>query len=126
MIPNNLKYTKEHEWISIEKNIATIGITKHAIEELGEIVFIEIQDPNNIKEQNDEFGTIESVKTVSSLYLPISGTYIESNKVIIKNPEIINQSPYKNGWLIKIEIKNPEELKNLMNNKEYENYLKTD
>ncbi|MFA6980999.1 MAG: glycine cleavage system protein GcvH [Ignavibacteriaceae bacterium] len=118
-IPQELKYTKEHEWISVNGNIASIGITDYAQGELGDVVFVDI-DPNlqEVK-QHANFGTIEAVKTVSELYAPCSGKVIEINKKLVDSPETVNVDPYGEGWMIKIEISNPEELTELLDEAAY-------
>jgi len=118
-IPQALKYTKEHEWISVTGNIATVGITDYAQGELGDVVFVDI-DPNlqEVK-QNSNFGTIEAVKTVSELYAPCSGKVLEINKMLTDAPETVNVDPYGEGWMIKIEITNPAELSELLDDAAY-------
>ena len=118
-IPQELKYTKEHEWISVSGNIATVGITDYAQGELGDVVFVDI-DPNlqEVK-QHSNFGTIEAVKTVSELYAPCSGKVIEINKKLADSPETVNVDPYRDGWMIKIEISNPDELTELLDDAAY-------
>jgi glycine cleavage system H protein len=125
MSPEECKYTEDHEWVAVEGGIATIGISQHAINELGEIVYVELPNENNQVYQKDEFGTVESVKTVSSLYAPITGTIVEVNTLLEKNPEILNESPYSDGWLIKIEYSDENELIDLMTYEEYSSYLET-
>lgn len=118
-IPKELKYTKEHEWISVNGNMASIGITDYAQGELGDVVFVDI-DPNlqEVK-QHSNFGTIEAVKTVSELYAPCSGKVIEINKKLVESPEDVNVDPYGEGWMIKIEISNMEELTELLDEAAY-------
>ncbi len=112
--PSNLRYTKDHEWIKTEGNIATVGITDFAQHELGDIVFVDIDTKGKPLSANDIFGTVEAVKTVSDLYLPVSGTIIEVNAQLEGSPESVNQDPYGNGWMIKMEIDNPAELDSLL------------
>ncbi len=112
--PSNLRYTKDHEWIKTEGNIATVGITDFAQHELGDIVFVDIDTKGKPLSANDIFGTVEAVKTVSDLYLPVSGTIIEVNALLEGSPESVNQDPYGNGWMIKMEIDNPAELDSLL------------
>jgi glycine cleavage system H protein len=121
--PDNLKYTKDHEWIRIEGNIGTIGITEYAQGELGDVVFVDI-DPN-LKEivSGQSFGTIEAVKTVSDLYAPCSGKLVEINKVLADSPEIVNSDPYGEGWMAKVEIKNLEELNGLLDSSSYKQLI---
>ncbi len=117
--PEKIKYTKEHEWISVEGNIGTIGVTDYAQGELGDVVFVDI-DPNLSEIKNGEtFGTIEAVKTVSDLYAPCSGKVIELNKALADSPETVNSDPYGAGWMIKIEITSPGELDNLLDVEAY-------
>ncbi|OGU54332.1 MAG: glycine cleavage system protein H [Ignavibacteria bacterium RBG_13_36_8] len=113
-IPDNLKYTKEHEWIKIDGNIGTIGITDYAQSELGDIVFIDISGDLSEITSGESFGTIEAVKTVSDLYAPCNGKIKEINSKIIDEPQVINSDPYGDGWLIKVEITNMADLKDLM------------
>ena len=120
-----VKYTEDHEWIKIDQKIGTIGISKHAVDELGEIVFVELPEINSTYNQKDEFGSIESVKTVSSLYLPVTGKIIEVNNELENNPELINNSPEENGWIVKIEIENDSETANLLSKEDYNTYLES-
>jgi len=112
--PKELKYTKDHEWVKIIDNIATVGVTDFAQSELGEIVYVELELINVSIEIGDVFGSVEAVKTVSDLYMPISGKIIEINEKLEEDPELVNTDPYGEGWMIKIEISNEEELKPLM------------
>jgi glycine cleavage system H protein len=119
-IPANLKYTKEHEWIRIENdNLAYIGVTDYAQSELGDIVYVEVETVGEILETGVVFGTVEAVKTVSDLYLPVSAQILEFNEALANTPEIVNSDPYGDGWMIKIEIKNPEESASLMDSEAY-------
>ena len=122
-IPDNLSYTKEHEWISIEDNIATVGISDYAQSELGDIVFVEMPNIDDVFDKNDVFGTIEAVKTLADLFLPISGKIIEINESLESNPELVNSSPYNDGWLVKIEVKDVAELEDLLNSEDYKNLI---
>ena len=112
--PLNLKYTKDHEWISIDGNIATVGITDFAQRELGDIVYIEVETIGETLNADDVFGTVEAVKTVSDLFLPMTGKIIEFNESLDSSPEDVNTDPYGNGWMVKIEIQNIDELDNLL------------
>ena len=112
--PDDLKYTKEHEWVRVEGNVATIGITDFAQGELGDIVFVEVDTEGDDLDKDEVFGSIEAVKTVSDLYMPLSGTITELNSTLEDEPELINNDPYGAGWLIKMEISNMEELGLLM------------
>ncbi|MEP7251178.1 MAG: glycine cleavage system protein GcvH [Ginsengibacter sp.] len=112
--PDNLKYTKDHEWVSIDGNIATIGITDHAQHELGDIVYVEIETKGKALAAEEVFGTVEAVKTVSDLFLPVSGTITEVNPLLENEPEKVNADPYGEGWMIKMKVDNPDDVKNLM------------
>jgi glycine cleavage system H protein len=119
-IPGNLYYTKDHEWISVEGEIATVGITDFAQRELGDIVFIEVETVGKQLDAGVVFGTVEAVKTVSDLYLPVSGTITELNAALANSPELVNNDPYGDGWMIKMKISKSEETKSLMDAKAYE------
>ncbi len=121
--PEDLKYTKEHTWLKIEGNLATIGISDYAQEELGEIVFVELPEIETEVEYMGEFGVVESVKTVSDLYAPINGTVVETNEDLLDTPEIVNDSPYEEGWLIKVEMSESTDLDSLMSAEEYQDYI---
>jgi len=112
--PDNLRYTKDHEWIKLEGNIATIGITDFAQRELGDIVYVEIETVGKTLMAEAVFGTVEAVKTVSDLYLPISGTINEVNPVLANSPELINTDPYNQGWMVKVTVTNPADVQGLM------------
>ena len=113
-IPVNLKYTKDHEWLKVEGGEAFIGISDHAQHELGDIVFIEVETVGETLGKGESFGTIEAVKTVSDMYMPVGGEVIEFNEALTTNPEILNQDPYEKGWVIKIKIADPSEINELM------------
>ncbi|MGE5399911.1 MAG: glycine cleavage system protein GcvH [Ignavibacteriales bacterium] len=118
-VPENLKYTKDHEWILVEGNVGTIGVTDYAQGELGDIVFVDI-DPNLAELKSGEsFGTVEAVKTVSDLYAPCSGKVIELNKKLAEEPQVVNSDPYGQGWMVKIEISNLEDLNDLLDSSAY-------
>ncbi len=119
-VPANLKYTKEHEWIRIEGEIAYVGITDFAQNELGEIVFVEVETVGETLAEGEVFGTVEAVKTVSDLYLPVDGEILEYNDDLDDNPEMVNDDPYNDGWMVKISIKNPSQLDLLLSAAEYE------
>ncbi len=119
LIPEDLKYTKEHEWVRVEGNIGTVGITDFAQSELGDIVFVDLNKNKNELKQGEVFGTVEAVKTVSDLFAPVSGKIIEFNTNLESNAEVVNKDPYGEGWMIKIEITNPAELDSLLNAEEY-------
>ncbi len=117
--PKNLKYTKDHEWIRIEGDEAYIGITEFAQKELGDIVFIEVETVDETLDIEEVFGSIEAVKTVSDLFMPISGEILEFNESLESTPEIINSDPYGEGWIIKIKMTKPEEVNDLYDTNEY-------
>lgn len=118
-LPEELKYTEEHEWIKVDGNIATIGITDFAQGELGDIVYIEINPIGNELNVSEIFGTVEAVKTVSDLFMPIKGTVLEINSNIESTPEIVNEDPYDKGWIIKIEISENRDIENLLSADDY-------
>jgi len=118
-IPSDLKYTKDHEWIKIEGDVATVGITDFAQGELGDIVYVEVETLDETLEVEAIFGTVEAVKTVSDLYLPLSGEIIEFNDTLESEPEKVNSDPYGDGWMIKIKFSNPEEVSNLLDDAAY-------
>jgi|TARA_B100000401_G_scaffold273647_1_gene186596 glycine cleavage system H protein len=122
-IPKELKYTEEHEWIRIDGNTATIGITDFAQGELGDIVYIDIDSIGNELDGNEIFGTVEAVKTVSDLFMPIKGKVLEINSDIESTPEIVNEDPYGKGWIIKIEIPEDQDISNLLSDEEYRNLI---
>jgi glycine cleavage system H protein len=122
--PAECKYTKEHEWIRVEGDIAEIGITDYAQDSLGDIVFLELPETGTDVEREDSFGVVESVKAVSDLYAPLSGTIEETNEPLADTPELINEHPYSEGWIIKINMNDPSELDDLMDAKAYENHIK--
>ena len=118
-IPENLKYTKDHEWVLIENNIATVGITDFAQGELGDIVYVEVDTLDETVASEAVFGTVEAVKTVSDLFAPLSGKIISFNDALTDTPELVNSDPYGQGWMVKIEIENRDEIENLLNAKGY-------
>jgi len=118
--PSNLKYTKDHEWISIEGTTATVGITEFAQRELGDIVYVDIPSVGKALNINDIFGSVEAVKTVSDLYLPLSGTVTEVNAALEANPELVNQAPYEGGWMVKMTLSNAEEAAGLLDAAAYQ------
>ena len=118
--PENLKYTKDHEWISIDGDTATVGITDFAQSELGDIVFVEIETKGQTLAKEATFGTVEAVKTVSDLFMPISGEVTEVNPALESNPELVNSDPYQAGWMVKIKISNAEELSELLDSTAYQ------
>lgn len=122
-IPAELKYTKDHEWIKLKGDIATIGITEYAQGELGDIVFVDIDSVGESREQGEVFGTIEAVKTVSDLFMPITGEVAEFNAKLEETPELINSDPYGEGWIIKVNIEDKEGLNSLLDDKAYESLI---
>ena len=118
-IRENLKYTKDHEWISIDGDIATVGITDFAQSELGDIVYVEVDSIDENLNKDDVFGTVEAVKTVSDLFIPVSGEILEFNESLNDNPELINESPYDEGWIIKMKVENSDQLIELLDSKSY-------
>jgi len=122
-LPQNLKYTNEHEWISVEGEVATVGITSFAQGELGDIVFVEIETEGETLGKGDTFGTIEAVKTVSDLFMPVGGEVLEINPLLESSPELVNKDPYGEGWLIRISIADPAELDGLLSANEYQAML---
>lgn len=118
-IPTNLKYTKDHEWVLIEGDIATVGITDFAQKELGDIVYVEVETLDQTLDKDEVFGTVEAVKTVSDLFLPLSGEIIEFNEDLESNPEDVNADAYGKGWMIKVKIANPSEVEELLSSEDY-------
>lgn len=117
--PTNLRYTKDHEWVSLEGNIATVGITEFAQSELGDIVYVDINTVGNSLKADEVFGTVEAVKTVSDLFLPVAGTVIEVNAGLEKAPELVNNDSYGEGWMIKMTVNNPADVEALMDSAAY-------
>lgn len=120
IFPSNLKYTKDHEWISIDGNIATIGISDFAQHELGDIVYVDINTKGKALPADSVFGTVEAVKTVSDLFLPVSGTITEINPILESEPEKVNTDPYGDGWMVKMQVDNTEDINNLMDVEAYQ------
>ncbi len=118
--PSNLHYTKDHEWLSLEGNIATIGITEFAQSELGDIVYVDISTVGQTLAKEEVFGSVEAVKTVSDLFLPVAGTINEINSVLEKQPELVNNDPYGAGWMIKITVTNPTDVATLLTAEAYQ------
>jgi glycine cleavage system H protein len=121
---NKLKYTKEHEWIKVEGNVATIGITCYAQEQLTDVVFVELSKTGKVMKQGEILAVLESIKAVSDVYSPVSGEVIEVNKNLVDKPELINQKPYSEGWIAKLKVEDSKELDSLMTTQEYEAFLK--
>lgn len=123
MVQENLKYTKDHEWIRVEGDIAVVGITDFAQGELGDIVYVEIETVDQNVEMGNVFGTVEAVKTVSDLFMPISGNVIELNEKLESEPELVNNDPYGDGWMVKIKFDNKSELDSLLDAQGYEKLI---
>ena len=118
-IPANLKYTKDHEWVLLEGDVATVGITDFAQKELGDIVYVEVETLDQTLEKDEVFGTVEAVKTVSDLFLPLSGEIVAFNDNLESNPEDVNADPYGKGWMVKVKISNPSEIDELLSSEGY-------
>ncbi|MGK0326070.1 MAG: glycine cleavage system H protein [Polaribacter sp.] len=123
-IPAELKYTKDHEWIKIEGNIATVGITDFAQGELGDIVYVDVDTLDDTIEEGENFGSVEAVKTVSDLFMPLSGEVIEFNEELEDEPELVNTDPYGKGWMIKIDISDSSQIENLLDAEAYKDLIK--
>lgn len=122
-VPTNLKYTKDHEWVSIDGDIATVGVTDFAQGELGDIVYVEVETLDETLDKDAVFGTVEAVKTVSDLFLPLSGEIIAFNDSLESEPEKVNTDPYGDGWMIKIKISNPDEIEDLLDDAAYKEII---
>lgn len=122
-VPANLKYTKDHEWVSIEGDVATVGITHFAQKELGDIVYVEVETLDQTLEKDEVFGTVEAVKTVSDLFLPLSGEIIEFNEALESSPESVNSDPYGAGWMIKVKVANLDEVDSLLSSEAYKELI---
>lgn len=118
-VPDNLKYTNDHEWVKIDNDIAIVGITDFAQSELGDIVYVEIDTKGDLIEKDSVFGTVEAVKTVSDLFMPLTGEILEVNSAIEETPEIINNEPYESGWIIKIKIEDINQIRDLLDSRGY-------
>jgi glycine cleavage system H protein len=123
MYPDNFRYTKEHEWVRAEGDSATIGITNHAQEELGDIVYVDLPKPGTHIEQGKSLGSVESVKAVSDVYAPVSGEVLEINALLAEAPEKLNEDPHGAAWLVKVKLANPSEVPNLMSAADYQSYI---
>ncbi|UAM96982.1 glycine cleavage system protein GcvH [Polaribacter litorisediminis] len=123
-IPSELKYTKDHEWIKIEGNIATVGITDFAQGELGDIVYVDVDTLDDTVEEGEVFGSVEAVKTVSDLFMPLTGEVIEFNETLEDDPELVNTDPYQKGWMIKIEFSDSSQIENLLDAEAYHQLIK--
>lgn len=122
-LPDNLKYTQDHEWILVDGDVATVGITDFAQGELGDIVFVEIETEGENLEKGEIFGTVEAVKTVSDLFMPVTGEVIEVNELLADNPEAVNKDPYGDGWMIRIKLSDESEIGNLMSAADYKKMI---
>lgn len=122
-IPKELKYTKDHEWVRVDGDIATIGVTDFAQGELGDIVFVEIESVEETLDKEEVFGSVEAVKTVSDLFMPIAGEVLEFNEALESDPELVNSDPYGEGWMIKVKISDMSELENLLSDEAYSNLI---
>lgn len=122
-IPNDLKYTKDHEWVAIDGDTATVGITDFAQKELGDIVYVEVESLDQTLDKDEVFGTVEAVKTVSDLFLPLSGEIIEFNETLETNPELVNTDPYGDGWMIKVKISDTSEIDGLLSADDYKSLI---
>jgi glycine cleavage system H protein len=122
-IPSNLKYTKDHEWIKIEDSVATIGITAFAQGELGDIVYVDVDTLDEVIEEGEVFGSVEAVKTVSDLFMPLTGEVIEFNEALEDDPEFVNSDPYGKGWMIKLKISDSTQIENLLDAEAYEELI---
>lgn len=122
--PSELKYSKEHEWVRVEGNKAVIGITSHAAEALGDVVFVELPEVDDSFGVDEAFGSVESVKAVSDVFTPVSGKVVAINEALLDSPELINNDPYGEGWMIEIEMDDPSQLDDLMSASDYEAFLK--
>ncbi len=122
-IPANLKYTKDHEWVSIDGDVATVGITDFAQKELGDIVYVEVETLDQTLDKDEVFGTVEAVKTVSDLFLPLSGEIIEFNETLESSPEKVNTDPYGDGWMVKVKISDASEVEGLLDSEAYKSLI---
>lgn len=121
--PNDVRYTNEHEWARLEDGVVTVGITSYATEQLGDVVFVELPSIGQALEASKPFGVVEAVKTVSDLFAPISGEVVEINASLTDNPALVNQSPYGEGWMLRLKPSNPDEVKRLMSSDDYQRFL---
>lgn len=122
--PEDLSYTKDHEWVRVKENLATVGITDHAQHQLGDVVYVELPKIGDKFEASEPFGTVESVKAVSEVYMPLAGSVVEVNESLNDSPEQVNEDPYGEGWMIRIKIDNPSQVDALLTAIEYEDYIK--
>jgi glycine cleavage system H protein len=125
-VPENLRYSKDHEWISVDGETGTVGITDHAQNSLGDVVYVELPKPGDTFEAHGAFGSVESVKAVSELFMPVSGEVLEANDSLQDEPERVNSDPYGDGWMVRIRLSKPGELDGLLDAAEYEDFLKSE
>ena len=125
MYPSEYLYSREHEWVRVDDDVCVLGITEYAQAELGEVVFVELPEVGQVFDSGDELGTIESVKAVAEVYTPVAGEVIEVNEAVTDDPELLNEDPHGEGWLIKIRFSSASDLKDLMNAEKYEEYVKS-
>jgi glycine cleavage system H protein len=125
-VPENLHYSKDHEWVRVDGDLAVIGITDHAQEQLGDVVYVELPKPGESFVANESFGSVESVKAVSEVFTPVSGEVAEVNESLNDEPEMVNNDPYNDGWMIKMKMKNPGEVDSLLTAAEYEDFTKAE
>lgn len=125
MYPSDYLYSREHEWVRVEGDLCVLGITEFAQQELGEVVFVELPEVGQVFDAGDELGTIESVKAVAEVYTPVAGEVIEANEAVVDDPELLNEDPHHDGWLLKIRFSSAADLKQLMNAEQYEAYTKS-
>jgi glycine cleavage system H protein len=123
--PENFHYTKEHEWVSVEGDIGTVGITDHAQHELGDIVYVDLPKPGTAVSQGKAIGSVESVKAVSDIYSPVTGEVVEVNEALANAPETLNSEPHGGGWLVRIRLASPDEIKGLLSAADYQSYIST-
>ncbi|RPH55267.1 glycine cleavage system protein GcvH [bacterium] len=125
MYPSEYLYSREHEWVRVQDDVCVLGITEFAQQELGEVVFVELPEAGQVFDTNDELGTIESVKAVAEVFTPVAGEIVEVNEAVVDDPELLNEDPHVEGWLVKIRFSSAADLKSLMNAEEYEEYVKS-
>ena len=125
MYPTDYLYSREHEWVRVEDDVVVLGITEFAQQELGEVVFVELPEIGQVFDANDELGTIESVKAVAEIYTPVAGEVIEANDAVVDDPELLNEDPHGEGWLLRIRFSSAADLKDLMNAEQYEEYVQS-
>lgn len=126
MYPENYLYTKEHEWVQVDDDVCLMGITEFAQKELGEVVFVELPEIGQVFDANDEIGTIESVKAVAEVYTPVAGEVVEVNEMLLDDPDLLNDDPHEEGWLVKVRFSTEGDLDGLMNAEEYEEYVNSE